>query len=133
MGKAETELKERYVLNKFTEYPYHQWMLKEIQKELTEINRELSENQYTDVTPWKKELIYRETELIKELNIHIQQMNQVEQWLKQLGENQQNIMRIYALEHGCKNGCYCARATNNTESNVYKTAKRVIRKIAMSL
>ena len=65
MGKAETELKERYVLNKFTEYPYHQWMLKEIQKELTEINRELSENQYTDVTPWKKELIYRETELIK--------------------------------------------------------------------
>ena len=126
MGKAETELKERYVLNKFTEYPYHQWMLKEIQKELTEINRELSENQYTDVTPWKKELI-------KELNIHIQQMNQVEQWLKQLGENQQNIMRIYAIEHGCKNGCYCARATNNTESNVYKTAKRVIRKIAMSL
>lgn len=96
MGKAETELKERYVLNKFTEYPYHQWMLEEIQKELTEINRELSENQYTDVTPWKKELIYRETELIKELNIHIQQMNQVEQWLKQLGENQQNIMRIYA-------------------------------------
>ena len=108
-------------------------MLEEIQKELTEINRELSENQYTDVTPWKKELIYRETELIKELNIHIQQMNQVEQWLKQLGENQQNIMRIYAIEHGCKNGCYCARATNNTESNVYKTAKRVIRKIAMSL
>ena len=132
MGKAETELKERYVLNKFTEYPYHQWMLEEIQKELTEINRELSENQYTDVTPWKKELIYRETELIKELNIHIQ-LNQVEQWLKQLGENQQNIMRIYAIEHGCKNGCYCARATNNTESNVYKTAKRVIRKIAMSL
>ena len=133
MGKAEMELKERYVLNKFTEYPYHQWMLEEIQKELTEINRELSENQYTDVTPWKKELIYRETELIKELNIHIQQMNQVEQWLEQLGENQQNIMRIYAMEYGCKNGCYCARATNNTESNVYKTAKRVIHKIALKL
>ncbi|MFQ6814585.1 MAG: hypothetical protein ACLRS2_19800 [[Clostridium] innocuum] len=85
MGNAETELKEQYVLNKFTEYPYHQWMLEEIQRELTEINRELSEKQYTDVTPWKKELIYRETELVKELNIHIQQMNQGRAMVKAAG------------------------------------------------
>ena len=46
MGNAETELKRTVCTNKFTEYPYHQWMLEEIQKELTEINRELSEKQY---------------------------------------------------------------------------------------
>lgn len=133
MQEKTQEIKERYVLNKFTEYPYHELRMKQIQEDLASVSRELSYENGCQLSPWKQELLYKEEALIQELKEHVKQIMLVDSWLKELNENHRNIMRTYAIAQGCKEGCRCARLTNNTESNVYKTTKRVIQKIARKL
>lgn len=135
MQKMSLALKERYVLNKFTEYLYHQMMYETIQYELIEIDIELSGNKLcnSELTSWKKELLSKETELLCEQNYHKKELDLVNLWLSELNENQRNILIAYAINNGCKNGTKCGVETNNTESNIYKTTKRVVTKLAKKI
>lgn len=135
MQELSSALKEQYVVNKFTEYRYHQMMVLSIQGELEYINKELSIGILcnAELTSWKRELLVKESDLLCELNYHKKEIELVNLWMINLNDNQQNIMKTYAIENGCKNGTKCGIETNNTESNVYKTTKRVIKKIAKNI
>lgn len=47
-----------------------------------------------------------------------------------MSENHRNIMISYAINNQCKNTTKCARETGNSESNICKSAKREISRIA---
>lgn len=126
-------LKEQYVWNSFTAYRYHCAKVRVLQEELNEIAKSLSFQQ-GKLTPFTYEAFEQEHILMQEMYIHIHSIKQVDTWLEQItNANHKEIIVAYLMEHRCKDVTLVAQQTFNSEANVSKVSKNIIKKIASSL
>lgn len=135
-------IKENHVLSCFTDYLYHKHASDQIQKELDWIASELSSGSTSNgiikvskdkgsCTPWENELLAREYELIQEQNRHEEALEIVDQWLKNIrNDDHRKIVEEYLINNLGTNTAKVAEVCHTTKGNVSNTANRIIRNIA---
>ncbi|MEG2908133.1 MAG: hypothetical protein RR945_02840 [Erysipelotrichaceae bacterium] len=136
-------IKEKHVLNCFTDYLYHKHVVDQIQEELNYISEELScgsssmgiirvsKDAKNNNTPWQNELFARESDLIKEQDKHFEHVELVDEWLKNIkNETHRDILIDYVINNHCENAESVAENCYTTKGNVCKVAQRLITKIA---